>query len=398
MSPKKIALYSDNVLSSSQCRQIVDCSEEKAKDLMRIMLSPIKIGLVSVCLVAGLNLQAAVVISSPANGVTVASPIQLHAAVSGTQPASIFVYDNNSLILQEPGVSSIETSLNLSAGSHTIVVQASYNRNWNASATSKITVSAQQAPVPPPAPAPPTSSSAWWTEIASDMSGTNEGFPHGVPPSWDWAQGPVLEMGTNANGWKALTGWGVVYEAAQGNPATNSRVNLRNFQTYFLQKSSGKWLLLQNTSSPAGEAYLEDFSGDTSKPGDVRNEPDGTISVTAGCPQNCGYNFHFYPADRASINPNDIGGILVIFQARLIVGNPTLPDDRSIARYLTGSGADYYPALTGGWPGNLTYNPGCGIGKEKYVQTQWRFYSMTTLSAAQLTANPPPVDLTNIAP
>lgn len=244
-----------------------------------------------------------------------------------------------------------------------------------------------------PTPSVPAGTSLG-SEIASDMTGQNEGAPHGVPSSWDWAQGPVLTMGKNANGWHALTAWGVVYEAAEGNPATNTRVNIRDLQLFFLQKSTGKWLLLQNTSQPDGAAYLEDFSGDVSKPGDVRQEPDGTISVTAGG----GYNFHFYPSDRASINPNDIGGILALFQARLIVGDPNLPDDRSIARYLCGSGADYYPALTGGWPGNLTYNPGVGNGKMKYVQSEWRFFALTTLTAAQLTSNLPPVNLTGVSP
>lgn len=220
---------------------------------------------------------------------------------------------------------------------------------------------------------------------------TGEG--DGVPLSWDWANGPAVLMGNNPNGWRALTGWGVVYEASEGNPAKNVRVNLREFQTYFLQKSSGEWLLLQNTSTPSGESYLEDFSGDISKPGDVRNEPDGTISVTAGG----GYNFHFYPTDRASISPHDVGGMLVVVQARLIVADPSKPDDRSIARYLCGAGADYYPALTGGWPGNTSYNPGAGIGKEKYVQTYWSFFAMTTLSTDQLRNNPPPINLTGMS-
>ena len=243
----------------------------------------------------------------------------------------------------------------------------------------------------PPSQTPPPS---LWTQIASDMTGQHEANPHGVPLSWDWATGPVIEMGNNANGWKAITSWGGVYEASTGNPATNTRVNIRNMQTFFLQKSTGKWLLLQDTDYPDGAAYLEDFSGDISKPGDVRKEPDGSISVKAGG----GYNFHFYPSDRATINPNDIGGILIILEARLIVDNSALPDDRSSAKYLCGAGADYYPSLTGGWPGNLSYNPGVGIGKMKLVQPYWRFFAMTTLNASQLAANPPPVNLNGILP
>ena len=163
-------------------------------------------------------------------------------------------------------------------------------------------------------------------------------------------------------------------------------------QTYFLQKSSGKWLLVQNTSTPTGAAYLDDFSGDVNKPADIRLEPDGTISATAGH----GFDFHFYPENRASINPNDIGGIVVILEARLIVGDPSKPDDRSEARYLCGAGADYYLRLTGSWPGDTSFDPGVGNGKLKFVQQQWRSFAMTTLSENRLQENPPPVNLAGI--
>ena len=226
------------------------------------------------------------------------------------------------------------------------------------------------------------------------MQGKHEGYAHGFPLSYDGAKGPIILMGNNAHGWRALTAWGVVYEAAQGNTATNTRVNIRNVQALALQRSSGKWLLLQNTSAPDGAAYLEDFSGNVNKPADIRHEPDGSISVTAGS----GYNFHFYPSDRASIEPSDIEGIVTLFEARLIVGDPNKPDDRNRARYLASSGADYYPALTGRWPGTLSYNPGVGGGKLKYVQTEWRSFAMTTLTRDQLTKIPPPINLSGIAP
>jgi hypothetical protein len=62
------------------------------------------------------------------------------------------------------------------------------------------------------------------------------------------------------------------------------------------------------------------------------------------------------------------------------------------------SGADYYPALTGGWPGSADFNPGVAAGKMKYVKTIWRSFAMSTVSQSQLESNPPPVNLTGIAP
>lgn len=359
-------------------------------------LKTLQILLIGAYFVTGMRATAGVVISSPSNGAKISSPVQLVASSQGSQPQSMSVYVNNNQVLQKWGVSSINTALSLNAGSYTIKVLAQYQNNRSSTATTSVTVPASSSnPTPTPTPTPPTSSgSSVADQIAADMQGKNEGYPHGVPLSYDWANGPFISLGNNSNGQKAITSWGLVYEAAEGNPATNTRVNIRDMQTYFLQKSTGKWLLLQNTSAPNGDAYVEDFSGDSNKPADIRHESDGSISVTAGG----GYNFHFYPPDRASINPNDIGGIVVVVQARLIVGDPSKPDDRNIARYLAGAGADYYPALTGGGSGNQSYNPAVGGGKLKYVQSQWRSFSMTTMSQSQLESNPPPVNLSGILP
>lgn len=348
------------------------------------------------CFFFGLHAWAAVVIKAPANGATVTSPVPLNLTVTGFFPNAIQVYDNSNQVIQKSGTSSIQTTLTLTPGSHTITAVAIYGRSRSDSAKVTITVSS------------PTSGGgsgggtggggttnpSLAAQIAGDMQGGNEGFPHGVPLSYDWANGPVMGLGNNSNGMRAMTAWGVVYVAAEGNPATNTRVNIRDMQAYLLQKSSGKWLLLQNTSTPEGAAYVEDFSGDSNKPADIRYESDGTISVTAGG----GFNFHFDPPGRASINPSDIGGIVTLFQARLIVGNPSKPDDRSSARYIASSGGDYWPDLTGGMPPGQTSEPAIALGKMKYVQTGWRSFAMTTMSQTQLTNNPPPINLSGIAP
>ena len=337
----------------------------------------------------GIQATAGVTISSPSNGAVVTSPFQLVASSQwSSNPRSMSVYVNDVLVLQDQAASSINTTLTLNAGTSTIRVLAQYQRYRLSSASINITVAAV---TPPPAPTPlPAGTRSAADQIAADMQGANEGYPHGVPLSYDWANGPVIDMGNNSAGEQAITSWGVVYVAAQGNPAGNTRVNIKNLQLYFLQKNTGKWLLLQNTSTPDGEAYPENFQGN-SIPADIRTEPDGTISVTAGN----GYNFHFYPSDRAAINPKNIGGIVAIFEARLIVGNPALADDRSIAQYLCSAGADYYPSVTG--PG-IQNNPSVGNGKMKYVESQWRSFAMTTLTKAQLESNPPPVNLSGILP
>jgi hypothetical protein len=231
------------------------------------------------------------------------------------------------------------------------------------------------------------------SQIAGDMTGPNEGHPHGVPLSYDWATGPTEGNSVNPSAsWKAATAWGLAYEAEEGNRAKNTRVNIRRMRFYLLQKSTNKWTLLQYTSTPNGGMYVEDFACDADRPADIRKESDGSISVTAGG----GYVFHFYPQERARIDFQDIAGIITIFEARLILGNPNGPDDRGSSRYLAGSGGDYWPDIVGGLSGGGTIAPPIGGGKLKYVQAYWRSFAMTTLTEGQLAANPPPVDLTGI--
>jgi hypothetical protein len=185
-----------------------------------------------------------------------------------------------------------------------------------------------------------------------------------------------------------MTAWGQLYEAATGNPATNTRVQIRNIRAYMLSQRDGQWHPLQSSIKVEGAAYREDFAGDVNRPADIRYEPDGSISVKAGD----GYNFHFWPATgRASIDPNDVAGILTTVQARLVIDNPQQANDIALARYVLSMGGDYWLNLTAGWD-NWTTNGDIGIGKFKYVTAEWRAFNMSTLSSAQISQNPPPLE------
>jgi hypothetical protein len=235
--------------------------------------------------------------------------------------------------------------------------------------------------------------------ILNDMTLPHEGYPHGVPANWNWAQGPEINMGNTPGAFTAMIAWGQLYEAREGNPARNTRVQLRDIRSCVLSKADGQWQQLQYVHRIEGAAYIEDFSGNANHPADVRNEQDGTISVTAGD----GYNFHFWPStitftSRVTINPADIAAILTTCQARLIVGNPALPDDRATARYVMNMGGDYWIDLTAAWAPNYQHNDDIGMGRFKYVTADWQNFFMTTASAAQISATaaqlaviPPPL-------
>ncbi|MBN1893897.1 hypothetical protein JW906_05360, partial [bacterium] len=111
--------------------------------------------------------------------------------------------------------------------------------------------------------------------IIDDMTKIHEARPHGVPSNYDWAVRPRIGMGNDPGGFKAMTAWGQLYEAAEGNPATNARVQIRDLEAYLLSKADGQWHILQGSLRVEGAAYREDFAGDVNEPADIRLEPDG---------------------------------------------------------------------------------------------------------------------------
>ena len=237
-----------------------------------------------------------------------------------------------------------------------------------------------------PAGTPPTVNSL--QTVIDDMNLPHEGKPHGVPLNYDWAVRPRVGMGNDPGTFRAMTAWGQVYEDASGNPAANSRVQIKNMRAYLLSKKDGRWHVLQSCRKVEGAAYREDFAGDVNRPPDIRQEPDTTVSVTVGG----GTNYHFWPSTgRASIDPADVGGIFTTVRARLIMDDSTGTDDRATARYLLSMGGDYWLSLSAQWD-NFKTNGDIGIGRFKYVRSEWRAFNMTTLTAAELRRNPPPLE------
>ena len=222
--------------------------------------------------------------------------------------------------------------------------------------------------------------------VIDDMRLPHEERASGVPLHYDWALEPVIwghEPGANT----ALLAWGQLYEDIHGNPASNTRVQIRDIRAYYLSRRDDRWHLLQASRLVEGAAYVEDFVDDLNIPADIRREADGSISVTAGN----GYNFHFWTPERTLIDRDDIAGIFTTVEARLVVDNPALPDDRDRARYLLNMGADYWLDLTVPWD-QWTTNTGIGMGRFKYVKKYWQSFTMITLPQAEVRRNPPPLN------
>ncbi|MFQ5512478.1 MAG: hypothetical protein ACE5EO_11590 [Candidatus Krumholzibacteriia bacterium] len=223
--------------------------------------------------------------------------------------------------------------------------------------------------------------------IIDDVTLPHQARLHGLPLDFDWALAPIGTAGNNAPAnYSAMTGWGQVYEGANGNRAKNTRIQIRNFRSYVLSKQDNQWHLLQSPASVVGGAWREDFLDNINKPADIRAEADGGISVKVGG----GYNFHFFPQTRATIVPGDIGGIFVTTQARLILDDPSGRDDRSRARYLLDIGGDYWIDLFTEFD-DFTTNTEIFLARFRYVTTGWHWFNMTSLSEAEIRQNPPPL-------
>jgi len=225
--------------------------------------------------------------------------------------------------------------------------------------------------------------------IARDMHKKHVAKLHGVPKHFDWYKGPRVGMGLDPKGFTAMNAWGQVYEAAGGNPSTNSRVQLRKIKAFYLSKSDGKWHKLQATRSVEGDAYTEGFGNNSSHKADERRENGGGISVTVGN----GMNYHFWPkSDRVALPPaKDIAGIFTTVQARLVLNDPKKRDDRIKSRILVGMGGDYWRDKNAQWAPNYVNNNDIAIGRHRFVKTGWRSFNMTTLSRKALRRTPPPL-------
>jgi hypothetical protein len=227
--------------------------------------------------------------------------------------------------------------------------------------------------------------------VIDDSFLPHEGKLKGVPDHYAWAFVPTTGPSFPDEKYNAFTAWGQLYEDASGNPATNTRVQIKNIESWYLSKSDKTWHLIQNMQGIGGANYAEDFANNLNKPADIRLEEDGGISVTAGS----GYNFHFWPQNRVTIFPNDVRAMYVTFIGRLIVDDTTKPDDRDNAKYLLGAGGDYWTSLDAQWD-NFKTNTDSGIGRMKYVKKEWRAFNICAQMSEEDFKNfPPPVNRIN---
>ena len=225
--------------------------------------------------------------------------------------------------------------------------------------------------------------------IKDDMTLPHEGYPNGVPESTGWTYRPRVGEGNEPPepDWSAVTAWGQVYVAQGERHVQNVRFQLRNMQAWYLSKRDGQWKKWQYNQDIRGALYVESFAEDRNKSADIRDESANGGGISSVIES--GYNFHFWPAQRASMDPSDIAGTWITTEARLIVDDPTQPDRRDQSRWMLSVGGDYWKTIDAQWD-QWTTNRDFGIGRFKFITSEWQAFNMHTLTEEQLKNNPPP--------
>lgn len=218
--------------------------------------------------------------------------------------------------------------------------------------------------------------------INGDMTLPHEGLELNNPYAAKFSSG-VVEIPNDQVadiGARYLAPWGAAARDTTDSQDTNTAVEIRNFQAYILSKSTGQWSIQRSFVPIDGLFYLT--GGNSTTSANATLGPGGGIQVRV--PQ--AYTYHFwmrYP--EIPINPNDIGGVFVSVEARLLVADRNRPDDRNIAKYVVEVGGDYRSA-----PGSGNFVGETGGGRYKYVSNDWRVFTFATADAEALQKNPPP--------
>lgn len=179
-----------------------------------------------------------------------------------------------------------------------------------------------------------------------------------------------------------------------GNQAPNTRVQQRDMQLWWLL-SDGSWVLGSHNAEPGGAMYPLNWAEGTQIDGSagLRDESanGGGVSMRSiGQGDYSKHLWHTWGSPRP-IPANAVGAATAFF-SRLVLDNPSGPDDRDKAHILSAGSGDWYKdeaTITGAKAQgvNVLY---MGFGRLKYVTKDWQLFGWTNLSEAQVRANPPP--------
>jgi len=260
------------------------------------------------------------------------------------------------------------------------------------------------ASTPPTTTAPSsgsTKSSTTVDQIIADMQASaSEAMV--IDPRYGWQYKPAVTMyaprGDAIPSWwsgerptwtSSLQSWFTAFEA-QGNAATNTRIQMKDLRVYVQSQSTRQWTLVNSKAAPNVDMWKYPFAY-VSGNGMERAESSGGFSIKPKYPQ-----FHHGYGARNAINPQDVRAVMAAMDFRLVVDDPSKPDDRAKAKYVVDTGADYYPAQGVEW--SLGWAPGVGNGRMLLATPDWRTSTLLVPNPnvgsnyEDIRKNPPPLN------
>ncbi|MBI5265032.1 MAG: hypothetical protein HY852_24830 [Bradyrhizobium sp.] len=219
--------------------------------------------------------------------------------------------------------------------------------------------------------------------IRQNSPGQSEGFPVGVPKSYNWYKGWSDEgMPTPPSGFTAVVGWGAVYQQV-GAPAysnADAAVEVANAKTYVRIKDGGQWILVQDQSSHpvVGGHFVPDFTGNAGYPMKVTPLPGGGASFSV---PPTGYNDHFWHNARGTYAAGTVDAVYVQMDMRVTDPNLNL---------IASVGADWWRDANAPYLDDHSNNPGVGSSNWVKLSTEWKTLGFYSVSTAELQNNLPP--------
>ena len=225
--------------------------------------------------------------------------------------------------------------------------------------------------------------------------------PDSYPMPAGWTHGlmwfHIMEDTENISGTDAARAWRVAGPYT-GNLAPNTRIQCRDLQLWYLDLG-GVWRLHGHNPRPG--AYMPPISwGNESTALNNATWRDETNNGGGASLRDIGrlaYESHVWHAFTSPQTLPAHLGLASAFVGRKILDNPDGADDRVASRILGAGAGDYYEnqsVADGSVPKTVGGNVRpMGYARMKYFSNDWQlfgFYSIRTLTAAQIRGNPPP--------
>jgi hypothetical protein len=219
--------------------------------------------------------------------------------------------------------------------------------------------------------------------IRQNTFGLSEGFPAGVPTSYNWYRGWNNDgQKRPPAGFTAVTGWGQIYHETDQPSSTNASamVEVANAKTYVHLRSTRKWVLVQEQAiNPlSGGHFVTDFKGNAAIPMPLQPRTEGWVAFSA---PPLGYNNHFWPTARGTFADGSVDAVYVQMDMRVDDPNSNL---------VASVGADWWRDATAPYVDDHSNNPGAGSSNWVNLSNQWKTLAFYSMSTTQFKTNLPP--------